>query len=77
MKRLSLHDRVEVLPALYGRTGQSARPQTVTPVEKAARAGARLTFDQRASRARRFPLEESLAGNSEPPRLGRYLDIEA
>lgn len=75
MKRLSLHDRVEVLPALYGRAGRSGA-QPVTPVEPAARTGARLTFDQRASRSRRFPLEQSLARAPEPPRLGRFLDIE-
>ena len=77
MKRLSLHDRVEVLPALYGRAGQTTRTQPVTAVEPGGRTGARLTFDQRASRARRFPLEQSLASAPEPPRLGRFLDIEA
>jgi hypothetical protein len=76
VKRLSLHDRVEVLPALYGRTARAAHTRPVTPVEPAARTGARLTFEQRNSRPQRFPLEQSLAGAPEPPRLGRFLDIE-
>lgn len=76
MKRLSLHDRVEVLPALYGRAGRPTRTPPVTPVEPVTRTGARLTFDQRASRPSRFPLEQALARIPEPSRLGRFLDIE-
>lgn len=68
MNRLRLPPRAEVLPALQGRA--------VEPARKAARTRARLTFDQRASRSSRFPLEQSLARIPEPPRLGRYLDIE-
>ena len=72
MKRLSLHHRVEVLPALHGR----ALPPVYKPSDAGAETGGRLTFDQRATRPGRFPLEQSLARSPEPPRLGRFLDIE-
>lgn len=68
MKRLSLHNRVEVLPALHGRRAE--------PPAEAAAPRAKLTFDQRTTRTRRFPVEQSLAGTAEPPWLGRFLDIE-
>lgn len=68
MKRLTLDNRVEVLPALRGRR--------VEPVARSREPGARLKFDQRTTRARRFPVENSLAGAPEPPWLGRFLDIE-
>ena len=68
MKPLSIQPRAEVLPALYGRP--------VPPVQNAARTGARLTFEQRATRTTRFPVEQSLARIPEPSRIGRYLDIE-
>lgn len=67
MKGPKLPERIEVLPALTGRPVSSAQPVTT---------GARLAFDQRATRVRRFPLEQSLARIPEPPRLGRFLDIE-
>jgi hypothetical protein len=68
VKRLTLDNRVEVLPALRGRR--------VEPVARSRQPGAKLTFDQRATRTRRFPVETSLAGGPEPPWLGRFLDIE-
>lgn len=68
MKRLTLQPGTDVVPALHGRA--------VAPVDRAPRVAPRLKFDQRATRASRFPLEQSLARIPEPPRLGRYLDIE-
>lgn len=68
MKRLSLPQRTEVLPALHGRA--------VPPVKKPPGVEVRLTFDQRTTRSQRFPLEQSLARIPEPSRLGRHLDIE-
>lgn len=57
-------DRVTVLPPLHGRSAP------------AGERGARLSFEQRATRASRFPLEQALARIPEPPRLGRFLDVE-
>ena len=68
MKRLSLHEGVEVLPALYGRHGTA---QTATRGPEA-----RFRFDNRTTRSQRFPVEQSLARPAEPSRLGRFLDIE-
>lgn len=68
MKQITLEKRTEVLPALHGRA--------VQPVSRSEGAGARLTFAERTTRSRRFPLEQSLARIPEPSRLGRLLDIE-
>lgn len=68
MKRLSLHDRTEVLPALHRRS--------VTPAARVRRSEPRVSFDQRVTRAARFPVEESLARSPEAPWLGRFLDVE-
>lgn len=68
MKRLSLLDRTEVVPALQRR---SVRPATAV-----RRPEPRLTFDQRVTRASRFPVEESLARSPESPWRGRFLDVE-
>lgn len=68
MKRLSLLQRTEVLPALHGRAA--------APVQKPAGVEVRLKFAQRTTRCNRFPLEQSLASAPEPSRLGRLLDIE-
>ncbi|MAT83464.1 MAG: hypothetical protein CMD39_04170 [Gammaproteobacteria bacterium] len=69
MKRLTLDNRTEVLPALHRRS--------VTPVAGAVRPEPRVTFDQRATRLVRYPVEESLA-RSRPlgPWRGQFLDIE-
>lgn len=69
MKRLTLHNRTEILPALQRRS--------VTPVRQIARAEPELRFQQRTTRSRRFPVEESLARSTpEPPWRGHFLDIE-
>lgn len=68
VKRLSLYDRAEVLPALHRRS--------VTPAAKTRRSQAKATFDQRVTRASRFPVEQAIARSPESPWLGRFLDIE-
>ncbi|MEQ8861359.1 MAG: hypothetical protein RIC56_22155 [Pseudomonadales bacterium] len=68
MKRLSLYNRAEVLPALHRRS--------VTPAARARRSEAKVTFDQRVTRTSRFPVEQSIARSPESPWLGRFLDIE-
>lgn len=69
MKRLSLYDRTEVLPALHRRG--------VTPAAEVPAPRHELRFRQRTTRVSRFPVEESLARNApEPPWRGRYVDVE-
>lgn len=73
MKRLTLNDRAEVLPALHGRRVEptpALRPQAGRQREP------KLRFDHRVTRATRFPVEQSLARQPESPWLGRHLDIE-
>lgn len=73
MKCLTLSDRVEVLPALHGRRVEPA-PTALRPDDGGR--GARWRFEQRSTRASRFPVERSLARSPEAPWLGRFLDVE-
>ncbi len=69
MTRLTLSNRTEVLPALHRRS--------VAPVAQVARPENKLRFEERTTRARRFPVEESLARSvPEDVWRGRFLDIE-
>jgi len=69
VKRLTLQNRTEILPALHRRS--------VSPVKQMAGAEAQLHFEQRTTRSRRFPVEESLARSTpEPSWRGHFLDIE-
>lgn len=76
MTRLTLSNRAEVLPALHRR---SVAPVAKAPAAewKAPAAENRMRFEQRTTRMRRFPVEESLARSvPEGCWRGRYLDIE-
>lgn len=68
MNRLTLHNRTEVLPALHARS--------VAPAPSAQRLGAKVTYQQRTTRSRRFPVEQSLDNAPPSTWLGRYLDVE-
>lgn len=68
MNRLTLNNRTEILPALQSRG--------VAPVAGTGRVGVKLKFQQRATRARRFPVEQSLENAPKSMWLGQHLDVE-
>jgi hypothetical protein len=68
LNRLILHNRTEVLPALHSRS--------IAPAQAVQRPAAKLTYQQRTTRTRRFPVEQSLDNAPPSAWLGRYLDVE-
>lgn len=68
MNRLTLYNRTEVLPALH--------PRSVTPTAPIRRPDIKVEFQQRTTRKRRFPVEQSLENAPQSMWLGQNLDIE-